>query len=177
MEYSCIFVQYMGRFDDMSESKKVFLEKRALEPVPIGERQHWMSVTLIQAGFMISATSLWTGSIMAAGMSLLNTVVAAVIGYVIIVGICTVQGIMGSDLGVPSIVAATSSFGDSGVSGSYPPSAPSVPSGGLPSMPIFAGQPFRGCWMLPLASHFPSPHRSSFGAWSCSQRPPLALTD
>ncbi len=98
----------------MSESKKVFLEKRALEPVPIGERQHWMSVTLIQAGFMISATSLWTGSIMAAGMSLLNTVVAAVIGYVIIVGICTVQGIMGSDLGVPSIVAATSSFGDRG---------------------------------------------------------------
>lgn len=98
----------------MSESKKVFLEKRALEPVPIGERQHWMSVTLIQAGFMISATSLWTGSIMAAGMSLWGTVLAAVIGYVIIVIICTVQGIMGSDLGVPSIVAATSSFGDRG---------------------------------------------------------------
>ncbi|MGI6258174.1 MAG: cytosine permease [Anaerovoracaceae bacterium] len=98
----------------MSESKKVFLEKRALEPIPTGERQHWMSVTLIQAGFMISATSLWTGSIMAAGMSLWNTVIAAVIGYVIIVAICTVQGIMGSDLGVPSIVAATSSFGDRG---------------------------------------------------------------
>lgn len=98
----------------MSKKRKFALETRALEPVPAVERQHWMSVTLIQAGFMISATSLWTGSLMVAGMSLWETVIAASVGYAVIVVICTIQGIMGSDLGAPSIVAATSSFGDRG---------------------------------------------------------------
>ena len=53
----------------MAKNKGATFEKLALRPVPAGERQHWISVTLIQAGFMISATSLWTGSLMVAGMS------------------------------------------------------------------------------------------------------------
>lgn len=98
----------------MTKGKGITFEKLALRPVPAGERQHWISVTLIQAGFMISATSLWTGSLMVAGMSLTQTVIAAVIGYAIVVAICWAQGVMGSDIGVPSIVAATQSFGDRG---------------------------------------------------------------
>ena len=98
----------------MAKEKGVTFEKLALRPVPAAERQHWISVTLIQAGFMISATSLWTGSLMVAGMSLTETVIAAIIGYVIVVAVCWAQGVMGSDIGVPSIVAATQSFGDRG---------------------------------------------------------------
>ena len=98
----------------MSANKGSTIEKLALQPVPDSERQHWISVTLIQAGFMISATSLWTGSIMIDGLSLGQTVIAALIGYAIVVAICWGQGIMGSDLGVPSIVVATQSFGDKG---------------------------------------------------------------
>ncbi len=98
----------------MEKSRGVSFEKLALRPVPIGERQHWISVTLIQAGFMISATSLWTGSLMVAGMSLTETVIAAIIGYAIVVAVCWAQGVMGSDLGVPSIIVATQSFGDRG---------------------------------------------------------------
>ncbi|MBQ9015275.1 MAG: cytosine permease [Firmicutes bacterium] len=98
----------------MTEKKSGAIERIALTPVPASERQHWISVTLIQAGFMISATSLWTGSIMIDGLSLAQIVIAGIIGYVIVVAICWAQGIMGSDLGVPSIVVATSSFGDRG---------------------------------------------------------------
>lgn len=98
----------------MTEKKGSAIERIALRPVPENERQHWMSVTLIQAGFMISATSLWTGSLMIDGLSLTQIVIAGIIGYLIVVGICWAQGIMGSDLGVPSIVVATQSFGDRG---------------------------------------------------------------
>ena len=56
----------------MSEKKGTTIERLALSPVPKDERQHWISVTLIQAGFMISATSLWTGSIMIDGLSLID---------------------------------------------------------------------------------------------------------
>ena len=98
----------------MTEKKSGAIERIALKPVPASERQHWIAVTLIQAGFMISATSLWTGSIMIDGLSLVEIVIAGLIGYVIVVGICWAQGIMGSDLGVPSIVVATQSFGDRG---------------------------------------------------------------
>lgn len=98
----------------MSEKKGGTVERLALRPVPLEERQHWISVTLIQAGFMISATSLWTGSIMAAGLTLVQTIAAGIIGYGIVVAICWAQGCMGSDIGIPSIVAATQSFGDRG---------------------------------------------------------------
>lgn len=98
----------------MAKNKGATFEKLALKPVPASERQHWISVTLIQAGFMISATSLWTGSLMVAGLSLTQTVIAGIIGYAIVVAICFAQGIMGSDIGVPSIVVATQSFGDRG---------------------------------------------------------------
>ena len=98
----------------MTEKRNTTVEKIALAPVPTNERQHWISVTLIQAGFMISATSLWTGSIMIDGLNLTQIVIAGLIGYLIVVGICWLQGIMGSDLGVPSIIVATQSFGDRG---------------------------------------------------------------
>ncbi|MDR1068811.1 MAG: cytosine permease [Clostridiales Family XIII bacterium] len=98
----------------MAKEKGIVFEKLALRPVPRDQRQGWISVALIQAGFMISATSLWAGSLMIAGMSLVETAIAAVIGYVIVVAICFAQGIMGSDIGVPSIVVATQSFGDRG---------------------------------------------------------------
>lgn len=98
----------------MTEKRNSTVEKLGLSPVPENERQHWLSVTLIQAGFMISATSLWTGSIMIDGLSLMEIVIAGLIGYLIVVVICWLQGIMGSDTGVPSIVVATQSFGDRG---------------------------------------------------------------
>ncbi len=98
----------------MANKKNRGIELIALNKVPESERQHWMSVGLVQAGYMISATSLWTGSLLISGMSLSNALIAGAIGYAIIVIICTLQGIMGRDLGVPSIVAAGSTFGERG---------------------------------------------------------------
>ncbi len=98
----------------MAEKKRGGIELIALNKVPESERQHWASVGLVQAGYMISATSLWTGSLLISGMSLMNALIAGAIGYGIIVIICTLQGVMGRDLGVPSIVAAGSTFGERG---------------------------------------------------------------
>ncbi len=98
----------------MAEKKKGSIELVALNKVPLEERQHWISVGLIQAGYMITASSLWTGSLLISGMKLSEALIAGAVGYGIIVLLCTILGIMGRDLGVPSIVIAGSSFGERG---------------------------------------------------------------
>ena len=98
----------------MSKEKKTIVEKLALTPVPRDQRQHWTSVTLIQAGMMVSVTSLWTGSLMVTGLTLVQSIIAGCIGYAIVVGLCCIQGFQGADLGVPSIQATTATFGDKG---------------------------------------------------------------
>ncbi len=90
------------------------MEQRALTSVPADERQHWLSVAAIQAGYMVSVTSLWTGALIVTSLSLNETVVAGTIGYLIVVGLSVLMGMQGSDLGVPTIAASTSAFGEKG---------------------------------------------------------------
>lgn len=98
----------------MTETRRPFVEKRALTAVPAGERQHWLAVAAIQAGYMVSVTSLWTGALIVASLSLRDSLVAGTIGYLIVAGLSVLMGMQGSDLGLPTIEASTSAFGEKG---------------------------------------------------------------
>lgn len=90
------------------------MESTTLEKVPMSERKSWLSVALIQAGIMICVPSLLLGGILAGNMSFQNAIISGVIGYVIVIVIFSLMGVMGSDLGVPTCIAAIGGFGKQG---------------------------------------------------------------
>lgn len=99
----------------MAEKKKMGgIETTTLEPVPMENRKSWLDVALIQAGIMICVPSLLLGGILADSMSLTNAILSGVIGYLIVIFLFSLMGIMGSDLGVPTCVTAIGGFGKKG---------------------------------------------------------------
>lgn len=90
------------------------IETTTLQPVPMEERKSWIDVALIQAGLMICVPSLLLGGILAEGMELGEAILAGTIGYTIVIVLFCLMGIIGSDLGVPTCVTATSGFGRKG---------------------------------------------------------------
>lgn len=99
----------------MSEEKKSgFVEQVALGQVPADQRKSWISIALIWAGAVISVPSLMVGGAIASGMSIGSGIAAGVVGYIIVVIYMTFQGMQGSDLGRPTVVNASSAFGEQG---------------------------------------------------------------
>lgn len=91
-----------------------FVEQVALEQVPQDQRRSWLSIALIWAGAVISVPSLMVGGAIAAGMPLGMGILAGITGYIIVVIFMTFQGMQGSDLGRPTVVNASSAFGEKG---------------------------------------------------------------
>lgn len=99
----------------MSEvKKKGTIETTTLNPVPIEERKGWFTVALIQAGVMICVPTLMLGGLLVDGLSMQNAIIAGTMGFVIAVLIMVFMAVQGSDLGVPTVVCASSTFGKSG---------------------------------------------------------------
>lgn len=96
------------------KKKKSGIETTTLEKVPMEDRKSWFDVALIQAGIMICVPSLLLGGILADAMSLTNAILSGVIGYIIVIILFSLMGIMGSDLGVPTCVTAIGGFGKKG---------------------------------------------------------------
>lgn len=96
------------------EKKRSRVETTTLEPVPMEERKSWLNVALIQAGIMICVPSLLLGGMLVQSMSFGAAIAAGVIGYVIVIFLFCLMGIIGSDLGVPTCVTAVGGFGKSG---------------------------------------------------------------
>ena len=107
----------MRRSTCMTDEKKSgFVEQVALEQVPSDQRRPWLSIALIWAGAVISVPSLMVGGAIVSGMSLGMGIVAGITGYIIVVLFMTFQGMQGSDLGRPTVVNASSAFGEQGSS-------------------------------------------------------------
>ncbi|MDD4376697.1 MAG: cytosine permease [Eubacteriales bacterium] len=100
----------------MNEKKKKSssIETTTLEKVPIDERKGWVDVALIQAGIMICVPTLLLGGILAENMSLTNAILSGIVGYIIVIILFSLMGIMGSDLGVPTCITAIGGFGRKG---------------------------------------------------------------
>jgi len=91
------------------------VETTTLTPVPMHERKSWIEVCFIQAGIMICVPSMLLGGTLAQSMSLSGAIISGVVGYIIVIILFSLMGIMGSDLGVPTCVTAISGFGVKGV--------------------------------------------------------------
>lgn len=101
----------------MAKKNKVLsVEKRALARVTESEKQSWWSISFIWIGILICIPSLMIGGTLADGLTISQVVIATVISYSLIGGLMTLTGIIGGDLGLPSAMCATKTFGDSGAS-------------------------------------------------------------
>ena len=97
-----------------SENKHTNIETTTLESVPMEDRKSWVNVALIQAGIMICVPSLLLGGILAGSMSLSGAILSGTVGYVIVIILFCLMGIIGSDLGVPTCVTSIGGFGRKG---------------------------------------------------------------
>lgn len=98
----------------VEKMKSSNIETTTLEKVPLDQRKNWIEVALIQAGIMICVPSLMLGGILEASMSLKNAIISGSIGYLIVIVLFSLMGIMGSDLGVPTCVTVMGGFGKKG---------------------------------------------------------------
>ncbi len=96
------------------KAKKKTMETTTLTQVPMEERKSWISVAFMQAGIMICVPSLLLGGILAECMSLSTAIISGVVGYIIVIVLFSLMGIMGSDLGVPTCVTTLGGFGKKG---------------------------------------------------------------
>lgn len=106
--------QNQQEVETMINKKATKVESTTLERVSDDERKSWVDVALIQAGVMICVPSLMLGGLLAESMSLSNAIISGVIGYILSIVVTSIMGMQGSDLGVPTCVAALSAFGKSG---------------------------------------------------------------
>ena len=90
------------------------METTTLKAVPMEEKKSWIDVAFIQAGVYICVPSLMLGGMLVEGMSLMNAIIAGIIGYLISGLIMSLVGIIGMDLSRPTAVLAKSSFGAKG---------------------------------------------------------------
>ncbi len=100
----------------MKNQRNSNVEKKALGVVAEDERQNWTSIAFIWIGTMICIPMLMVGGIFSSGLSLVNIIIAAFIGFVICSIIMILTGIQGTDLGLPSTMCATKAFGNTGSS-------------------------------------------------------------
>ncbi|MGN0711219.1 MAG: cytosine permease [Anaerovoracaceae bacterium] len=97
-----------------TEKKKNNIETTTLSRVPMEDRKNWIDVALIQAGIMICVPSLLLGGILAESMSMANAILSGILGYLIVIVLFSLMGIMGSDLGIPTCITVIGSFGKKG---------------------------------------------------------------
>lgn len=90
------------------------IEQSTLNRVPENEKMGWKAIALIQIGVMICVPSLMLGGLLAEAMDFKSAILATLLGYGFTVLVTIIMGFQGCDLGVPTIVLATSAFGKKG---------------------------------------------------------------
>lgn len=94
------------------ENKKA--ERNALTPIPKTERKSWISMAFVQAGICVCVPSFLEGALLAEAMPIWEAIISGSLGYVIVVVVMAILGIMGCDLGMASCTLTRSTFGDKG---------------------------------------------------------------
>ncbi|GHU66653.1 cytosine permease [Clostridia bacterium] len=100
----------------MGESTKTtkVVETIALERVPDSERKKWSSIAFMWAGNVICVPALMVGGMIASGLTFTASIVAMIIGYVIVCIYMTFIGSQAADLGRPTTVIFSRCFGTRG---------------------------------------------------------------
>lgn len=90
------------------------VEQNAFHKVPVEQRQSWGNIALIWIGAFICVPALMIGGLLASGLSVSNMILAAFIGYSVTSLFMVPLGIIGSDLGLPTVITSRSAFGKEG---------------------------------------------------------------
>lgn len=96
----------------MDNNKKV--EMNALAPIPIEDRKSWISMAFVQAGICVCVPAFLLGALLAESMPVWQAIVSGSLGYVIIVVVMCILGMIGCDLGMASCTITKSTFGEGG---------------------------------------------------------------
>ena len=89
-------------------------EINALTPISKEERKSWISMAFVQAGICVCVPSFLEGALLAEAMPVWQAIVSGTLGYVIVVIVMSILGVMGCDLGMASCTLTRSTFGDKG---------------------------------------------------------------
>src|SRR5665647_1024123 len=101
--------------DEIMEEKKVSrVESTTLKKLKPEEKKSWVSIAFIWAGNVICVPALMVGGMVTAGLNFQQSVIAMMIGYLIVVSYMMLMGAQAAQLGVPSTVSISRAFGDRG---------------------------------------------------------------
>lgn len=89
-------------------------ELYALTPVPMDQRQSWISLAIVQAGIFICIPSFLLGALLAENFPIYQGILAGVLGSGLTLLLSFILGVQGSDLGIPTCAVCLSTFGRTG---------------------------------------------------------------
>ncbi len=99
----------------MSSKKPEALDDFSLRSVPLDKRKPWIDIAMVWIGVAIVLSALLRGMMVGMGLGSLKYVLLAyVLGEVLLIGVMTLTGFMGSKLGVSTPLLARISFGEHG---------------------------------------------------------------
>lgn len=89
-------------------------EDDAFKPVPQADRHHWWKTSFVWAGSSICVPVIMIGAMLIAGLNMAEMILATIIGSGILAAIFCLQGMEGTDTGLPTAIVARSAFGKEG---------------------------------------------------------------
>ena len=98
---------------EISVSSSVF-EDDALKPVPESERHSWWKTSFVWAGSSTSVPVIMIGAMLIAGLNMAEMIIVTIAGSAILAAVFCLQGMEGTDTGLPTAIAARSAFGKEG---------------------------------------------------------------
>lgn len=96
------------------KQKRSNVEQIALSAVPLDQKKSWQSIAFIWAGNVICVPALMVGGMIAANLSFVDSLIAMLIGYGIVVGYMILLGIQSAQLGLASTVSFSRAYGTRG---------------------------------------------------------------
>ena len=95
---------------------KSTFESAGLSQVKPQDRKSWLSIAFIWSGFVCCVPALMVGAGITMGLSFGQAALSMCIGYAICVLLMSLMSCLSSDLGIPTVVAASGAFGKTGSS-------------------------------------------------------------
>lgn len=98
----------------MTASRVRLLDDHVTSAVPTAQRRSFLGLMVTTSSWILSMSSMWTGSLLAQGMPLPRALLAIVLGMAILAGYGAGQGWLGARYGVSTVMLARQVFGSLG---------------------------------------------------------------
>ena len=97
-----------------SSNNKSKTENVALGRIDLSERKSWLSIGFIWSGILICVPALMVGGMVGTSMTIGKAIFSMLLGYICILVFMIPLGISSADLGLPTVMNASRSFGIGG---------------------------------------------------------------